>query len=49
MTTTYMGTGGVAEYLGLTTGSVKSYVAKGLLLHHDKISVLGGRGPPNLK
>ena len=35
MTTTYMGTGGVAQYLGLTTGSVKSYVAKGLLPEPD--------------
>ena len=35
MTTTYMGTGAVAEYLGLTTGTVKSYVAKGLLPEAD--------------
>ena len=37
MTTTYMGTGAVAEYLGLTTRSIKSYVGKGLIVEADVI------------
>lgn len=37
MTTTYMGTGAVAEYLGLTTRSIKSYVGKGQIAEADVI------------
>jgi len=37
VTTIYMGTGAVAEYLGLTTRSIKSYVGKGQIVEADVI------------